>query len=347
MTALPLTYTCEADDCPGYPDPPGHKGHPCGVRIPVEALGSLRRGAAVLSTYAVLDLSPGTSKTGNPYMKLELGDATGRVPAMWFDCSEAPFLVGDIASFTGTRDEWNGRAQLKIDTAWKVDVQDPREFMPCSRFSSTKMLARLRDVARNLRPDVGAVLEHVLDQVDDRLLSAPAAERNHHAFLGGLLEHTLSLVSVAGHAYDHYQKAHHCLLDHDIVIAGLILHDIGKVFDAELVGLAWEKTTPGRLVGHMGAAVRLLPRPEDGHAPELLDHLAHIILSHHGTWEWGSPVVPRTPEAVLVHSLDRMDAMMQMVAEGLQGVEPGSWSDYSRPMRTELYRPKRTEQHHG
>jgi 3'-5' exoribonuclease len=184
------------------------------------------------------------------------------------------------------------------------------------------------------------------DALAARFKQAPAATSNHHNYLGGLLEHVLSMARMACMLCDHYARYYPGLIDRDLVIAGCILHDLGKSEE-----LSWERgfeyTTQGQLIGHIPrgielieeAAARMSPAPPDG----LLLQLKHLVLSHHGKLEYGSPVRPRTPEAILLHELDMIDSRMSMcfavarAAPPVSAERPERWTEHHRALETRLY----------
>ncbi|NIA05387.1 MAG: HD domain-containing protein, partial [Proteobacteria bacterium] len=162
----------------------------------------------------------------------------------------------------------------------------------------------------------------------EQFVTAPAAKRMHHAYLGGLIEHTLSVTGLAAKIADHYPE-----LDRDLLLTGALLHDIGKIREFSYKTVPFEYTSPGRLIGHLvigSEMVRQEAAAVPNLAPERLDQLIHLILSHHGQHEFGSPCLPMTMEAILLHHLDNMDAKMNYIGRLSEQVEEDEyqWSDY-------------------
>ena len=165
---------------------------------------------------------------------------------------------------------------------------------------------------------------------------APAAKSMHHAFLGGLLEHTLSVLAMAEKACAHYQE-----LNRDLVVAGVLLHDVGKT--AELTyQRSFGYSDAGNLIGHIsmetewitGTAAAIPDFPE-----ELRLQILHLVLSHHGKLEYGSPVLPKTPEALLLHYLDDLDGKLEAMFRGIrEDSSPGNWTPFSRSMERMVYK---------
>jgi 3'-5' exoribonuclease len=167
---------------------------------------------------------------------------------------------------------------------------------------------------------------------------APAAKSMHHAYLGGLLEHTLSVLGMAERACGHYQG-----MNRDLVVAGVLLHDVGKT--AELsYQRSFGYTDAGNLLGHIVLETEWISRAVGkipGFPEELRMQILHIVLSHHGRLEFGSPVLPKTPEALLVHYLDDLDGKLEVMFRAVQDeTVSGSWSAYSRALDRMIYRTR-------
>jgi 3'-5' exoribonuclease len=163
---------------------------------------------------------------------------------------------------------------------------------------------------------------------------APAAKSLHHAYAGGLLEHTLSVARLCLRIADHYPE-----LDRQALFAGAVCHDLGKLRELSS-GPAVDYTTPGRLIGHIGLFTDMLGGfvRQAGLEEKFAQHLEHMILSHHGFHEFGAPRLPATAEALALHSADMLDAKLKQVEDALAGVEESGWSDYYAPMERFLYR---------
>jgi 3'-5' exoribonuclease len=190
----------------------------------------------------------------------------------------------------------------------------------------------------------------LLTEHHDTLLILPAATRNHHAFRGGFLEHVLSVTRTAVHLADKYRHDYPQLdppLSKCLVVAGAILHDVGKLRELAPGPAGANYTPAGRLVGHILLGrdlVREAAREIDGFDPEILLRLEHIIVSHQNLPEWGSPVAPHTPEALLVHYADDVDAKFQMMAAALaeKPLEGDPFTSRNNPLRRAIYRGDET-----
>jgi len=222
------------------------------------------------------------------------------------------------------------------------EVGDFSRFFPTSKRPAEEMLRELDAVVAGVGdPWIRRLLE-VLFQENPLLRAAfaqaPAAKSMHHVFLGGLLEHTLSVAGMADRACAHYPE-----MNRDLVLAGVLLHDVGKT--AELTyQRSFGYSDAGNLIGHISMeaewisrAVALIPDfPE-----ELRLLILHIVLSHHGKQEFGSPVVPKTPEALLVHYLDDLDGKLEAMFKAIrEDAGSGNWTPFSRSLERMLYKPR-------
>jgi 3'-5' exoribonuclease len=255
-------------------------------------------------------------RTGDPYLALVLMDKTGEVDAkMWDNVQEVADTFGkdDFVRVRGEVSLYNNRMQFTIHRLQRVDDRevDLADFLPASQRDPLEMDAELRAVTGSIRnPYLRGLLEAILadDTVAQAYRRAPAAKGIHHAFLGGLLEHVLSLCRLAD-----FMALHYPWIDRDLLLTGVVLHDIGKIRE-----LGYQRsfgyTTEGQLLGHMQIALRLvgdkLPQVP-GFPAKLRDLVEHMILSHHGQLEFGSPKVPLFPEALLLHHLDNLDSKME------------------------------------
>jgi 3'-5' exoribonuclease len=275
-------------------------------------------------------------KTGDPYLSLLLGDRTGELDAkMWDNVAEVleAFNRDDFVKVKGLLQIYQNRPQLtvhKLATVQDTEV-DFGDFFPSSERSSNEMFAELLAIVAgiqnvHLRGLVDAFMQ---DEQFVRLFkTAPAAKSVHHAFLGGLLEHVLSLCHLSRMTASHYKY-----VDADLVLTGAILHDIGKI--AELTyDRSFGYSTEGQLLGHIIIGLRMIGEKMaqvPDFPPRLRMLLEHLIVSHHGELEFGSPKTPLFPEAMLLHHLDNLDSKMEcmrnMVAR--DRLATGDWTSYS------------------
>ena len=268
---------------------------------------------------------------GKKFLDVSLVDRTGAVPAKWWDYSGEPPAVGTVVRVRGLGNEYNGHLQLRIDSlapAKPEDGKSPSDFIPAAPETPESMLAEVRATAGALRDDsLRAIVGKLLDWACEggRLLSAPAAKTMHHATLGGLLHHTVTMLRAAKALAEVYR-----FLDKDLLFAGVIAHDLGKLdeMNTSSIGLVDGYTVDGRLVGHIVRGVVSVERAaaETGADREKALLLQHMVLSHHGDAEFGSPVPPKIPEAEVLSFVDRLDAKLYQMVAALKGVKPGEFS---------------------
>lgn len=280
----------------------------------------------VTSYFALSSLSVRERKMGGQYLALTLSDKTGDLPArMWDEFAEVltQCSEGCYVKVQGQISRYDGRFQItlqKMRNAAESEI-DPADYLPATRFDIDAMWTELRNYVAEFKNDdlkrlVFAFLDD--DAIATAYRSAPAAKRLHHAWLGGLLEHVVTLVRVCRATAPFYPE-----VDPDLLVTGAILHDIGKIRE-----LQWKNsfgyTTEGQLIGHISIAQRMLTEKVSAIAPfpERLRLLVeHMILSHHGKYEFGSPKLPMTPEALLLNMLDDLEAKMQALRNEFAAAE--------------------------
>jgi 3'-5' exoribonuclease len=279
-------------------------------QIPVT---TLEEGMYCDSVYFVRRRQIATARTGRTYINLILSDKTGEVTARVFNNVETytnAFFEGDFIYVQARVQIYEGKMQLLVDTLERVppaDV-DPSDFLPSMRHDADVLIGHLRGILETIANEkIRALCLCALDdaEIGPLIKRAPAARTMHHPYIGGLLEHTLSVIMLLDAVCAHYRN-----VDRDIALAGGLFHDIGKVKELEY-DRAIVYSDHGRLIPHLVIGVQIVDRlcasigdfPEDAKR-----HIQHIILSHHGTREFGSPVLPSTVEATIVNHVDDMDA---------------------------------------
>lgn len=333
---------------------PGRQGA-AAVAQPHIDLRDLRPQVYLDGVYTLVNPQVGVTRQHKSYFKALIRDATGEVPVrMWtFD----PENLGEVARtgfvwVSGQAQEYGGHVQVIAETLRpvQVDARDLSRLLPTTTGNIEQMFAEVARLLRSMHhPAMLALAEQYLS--NEALMRgfkhAPAAVSVHHAWIGGLLEHTLQLMRMAELVLPNYRT-----LNRDLVIMGLFLHDLGKTVELE-----WERgfnyTTDGNLIGHTVRGAIWLQTfaaaagRDSGHrlAPEALRVLQHIIISHHGSLEFGAAKVPSTPEAVFVAMLDNLDARTAIaIAAADRGRgdshEPGhEFTDKIWALDTRIYRP--------
>ncbi|MBE0582388.1 MAG: HD domain-containing protein, partial [Desulfofustis sp.] len=252
--------------------------------------------------------------------------------------------TGAVVRVRGQVQTYNNKLQVQIKDIEAVDaaVWQPEDFVAASTRSQDDMRSELERLIGTVRtPYLRSLLKRIFDSATGPLFqTAPAAKGIHHAYLGGLLEHSLSMARVAALLAEHYRG-----INRDLLVAGALLHDIGKTEELLNTTGVIDYTDVGRLKGHLVIGCELIGRAArgvDGFPDDVLTHLQHLVLSHHGRLEFGSPVLPMTAEALLLSFIDDLDAKMNLVEQLSRKVKTDEpqWSDYQRSLeRYLLLRP--------
>lgn len=287
-----------------------------------------------------------STREGKPYLALRLGDRTGAVEARMWEVEEAEgeFARDDVVKVEATVESYRGRTQLKVKRLRRAKDSEVElaDFLPETQADVEALYAELLEVARSLgNPHLRGLLLAVLEdpEIGPRLKKAPGAKSLHHAYRGGLIEHIVSLCRLCRLAAQNYPE-----VELDLLLTGALLHDIGKVYELSYER-SFDYTTAGNLLGHIAIALELLSRKMDalaGFPAELRTLVQHLLLSHHGRLEFGSPVTPRFAEAVLLHYLDDIDSKMEAIRSSLRAAEAegreGDWTDWNRSLDRPLLR---------
>jgi 3'-5' exoribonuclease len=287
-------------------------------------------------------------KTGELYLSLLLGDRTGELDAkMWDNVAEVmdAFDRDDFVKVKGMTQVFHNRPQLTIHKVRRMDDSEIEfaDYFPSSRRDPGEMWDELRATVAGLsNPHLKALLDAMLDDEDIawRYRRAPAAKQIHHAFLGGLIEHVLSLCALARMTAQHYPN-----IDVDLLLAGIVLHDIGKIYELNYER-GFSYSNDGQLIGHISIGLRMVAEKLRGlpdFPPQLRSLVEHMILSHHGQLEFGSPKLPMFPEALLLHYLDDLDSKMEcmrFLAENDRQIE-GCFTTYSSALERTVLKKDR------
>jgi 3'-5' exoribonuclease len=258
-----------------------------------------------------------TTKTNKPYLNLNLGDKTGQLEARIWEPGDPriakDFEKGDIVKARGTASRFDDRLQMKVDQLRKAHTSefDKMDMMPSTTYDVAALWSQLLGFVESFtEPNLKLLLATLLADpaLAQAYREAPAARQLHHAWLGGLLEHVVSLCTLADRVAPHYP-----ILHRDLLLTGVILHDIGKVRELSWE-IGFEYTVEGTLLGHIQMGTALAEQTMDSlpnFPPKLKMLVLHMILSHHGKLEFGSPKLPMIPEALVLNFLDDLDAKMQ------------------------------------
>ena len=307
-------------------------------------INEFKEGDRVSVPLLITNASKGVSNAGAPYISLSLQDRTGQIEAKIWDVKEEQLQIcqiGTVILVTGDVIEYRGATQMKILSVASIEQSrvDYTRFCLASPIPQQELVRRLNGYLKSIKnEDVSRIVNYIVDNHYDEFISYPAAVRNHHEFGSGLLYHTISMCDLAELLSSYYSN-----VDRDLLLAGVILHDIGKT--SELSGpIATKYTLEGKLVGHISIMVSEI-RAAGEHLnirSEVPLLLQHMILSHHGEKDYGSPVPPLTREAFLLHVIDDLDAKMIIIDKALDSIEEGEFSQRVMAMDGRaFYKPKK------
>ena len=309
----------------------------------------IQEGEQVRDLFLVSNKALLSSNSGRPYINLSLRDRTGQVECRVWDRAEEiakRFDRDDIVEATGSAIQYQGRIQLKVQDIRRVEGEaDLSDFLPVTRKGIDLLWQELQvRVGGIADPDLSRLLRQVFPdppatETARRFRQAPGGKTMHHDYIGGLLEHTVSVAAICRFLSGHYEG-----VDTDMLIAGALLHDIGKVGELSYEG-AFDYTDEGRLLGHlyMGAEwVAAECARIEGFPADKTMLLKHMILSHHGELAYGSPKRPKTFEAILLHFVENMDSKANAFLEAVGDLREGaSWTDYQRMFERYLFAGKK------
>ncbi len=311
-------------------------------------VNELAQGTKVDAPFALRSKEMRAARTGEAYLSLELADRTGRIPAVYFrpshEAASAP--VGCVVHVRGTVTAFRGVKRVSVDSLGPASRWDAEDLIASGVRSRSELVDEFKALVGSVKDaDLRRVLAAVFgDRVFfERFSTCPGSQSYHHAYLGGLLEHSISVAGLCRLLGEQYPQA-----DGDLLLTAALLHDIGKCRELAF-DTAIEFTDEGRLVGHVVLGMRMLhealARARVHADPERLMLLEHAILSHHGELEWGSPKRPSTLEALLLHHADNLDAKAAGFSALLAGavrVDAG-WTDAGNLFRRPLWAPRAAE----
>lgn len=310
-------------------------------------VSSLQDSQTVTTYFLVCEKEIRATREGKTYLRVELGDATGRVEArVWdgFDRMAASFERDDFVKVQARVETYRGRPQLIIEKIRRAEENevDPADFFPQTKENVEELYEQLLQMVASVgNPCVRRLLESVVcdPEIAPRLKRAPAAKVMHHAYGGGLLEHVLSLCNLCRVVAGHYPE-----VDLDLLLSGAVLHDVGKLRE-----LSYERsfgyTDEGQLLGHIMVGYELISKKMDaieGFPQELKILIQHMLISHHGQYEFGSPKLPMFREALLLHYLDDLDSKMAALRAALESEQgEGNWTAFNGALARRILRADR------
>lgn len=300
---------------------------------PQKTIAEFKAGEKAEGYFLIKSFEIKKTAAGKQYIDLNIVDKTGEINAKIWDYSketETVVLENSIVKIRGEILEWSGSKQLKINKIrgkLPQEVIEISELIPSAPVETSEMMNTVREYAKKINDiQIKLLVENILDKYNNKLIYYPAAKKNHHSYLGGLLYHTMRMLQSGDKLGQVYT-----ILNMDYVYAGVILHDICKILemDSDKYGVVSDYTMEGKLLGHIIQGIKEIELEGEkiGLDREKSVVLQHMVLSHHYEPEFGSPKKPMTAEAELLHFLDIIDARMFDFEHALEGTEPGGFTD--------------------
>jgi 3'-5' exoribonuclease len=305
----------------------------------------LKEGDRLDDLFLVKSVRISETKAGKNYLILTVMDRSGELSGPVWDNVEVYqrlCVPGAFIQLKGAVQSFRDKLQLKVETVHEIDREtvDMADFVVAVVGDQQEMAEEIQRLVRSVKnPFLKKLLNHFFKagEIWERFQTAPAAKGIHHAYVGGLMEHCLSMARIAELMADHYEG-----VDRSLLVTGALLHDIGKVEELVMNMGIVDYTDRGRLKGHLviGSEMVAAAAARIGDFPlELLEQVQHLILSHHGRQEFGSPTVPMTVEALLLSFIDDLDAKMNVLSQLRRKMDDGrmQWTDYQRSLERYLF----------
>ena len=286
------------------------------------------------------NVSKGVNATGSPYLNVELRDSSGLIPAKKWELDAKDndlFVIGNIVEVTVEVIKYRDALQLKILSAreLKLEEVDVTKFMKAPPIPKEELIKRFDKLVSSVKnSDCKAILDYFIKKYGERFYEAPAAASVHHEFSSGLLMHSVSLGEICDYLAKYYDD-----VNRDLLVTGALIHDMGKLIELEGPAV-FHYTLEGKLLGHISIMSQELAKAKEelkieSEIPTLLEHM---VLSHHGQQEFGSPVLPLTREALILSIVDSLDSKMLILDKAYEGVNPGEFTQKIYPLINILFK---------
>ena len=287
-------------------------------------------------------VSKGVNANGGSYFSVDLRDASGQITAKKWDATlqdEEIFVAGNVISIIGETNKYRDALQLKILSAEIVPLEeiDVDRFVKAPPVSKEELMSKFNNYVSSIKnEDCQKLLKYMIKKFDDKIYSYPAAVSIHHEYSSGLLMHSITMADIATYLCKIYDA------NYDLLITGCLLHDLGKIIELE-GPIVYKYSLEGKLLGHISIMTAEIRKAAEelkitSEIPLLLEHM---VLSHHGQPDFGSPVMPMTKEALLLSLIDNLDSKMVVVNKAIADVEPGNFSNKVFPLDNRaFYKPK-------
>ena len=308
-----------------------------------QTISSFVEGEKIQTSLLITQMNRGITNSGAPYLSFVLQDQSGSIDAKLWDAKDellSGVEAGKVVLVSAEVLKYRNALQLRIYNLTKLEDNqfDPSDYVMATDLSLEFMQKRIHETLLSMQDVVYRdVCTSIIEDLQEKLYSYPAAAKNHHDFVGGLATHMISMLDL-GEAFCTLYP----MLNRDLLLAGILLHDLGKI--DELSGpILTEYTVEGKLVGHisiMQSKVAEKAKALGYQDSEQVTLMRHMILSHHGEYEFGSPVLPMVMEAEMLTFIDNVDARMNMFAKALESVKPGEWTPRIFPLENRsFYKP--------
>lgn len=314
-----------------------------GRNIMVKMISDFLDGDRISGQFLVGNAAKCLNNAGAAYMNLELRDSSGNINAKKWEATdndENMCVIGNVLYIEGDVLKYKDSLQIKITAMKPVDIEDidVAKFIKNPPVPKEELVKRFNAHVESIQnEDCRKILDYLIKRLSPRLFDYPAAVSVHHDYASGLLMHTVSMADLGVYLANFYPD-----VDKDILLTGILLHDMGKTIEFE-GPIIYKYSVIGKLLGHITIMVSEIRRAAEGlkitsEVPLLLEHM---VLSHHGYPEFGSAVLPMTREALLLSMIDNLDSKMVIVQKALEGVKPGEFSQKVFPLDNRMiYKPK-------
>jgi 3'-5' exoribonuclease len=313
-------------------------------------INKIEAGQTINDVYMVREPILRSTTRGDLYIAMYLSDRTGQLNGRMWQATEAVYKAlpkPGLIHIDGRSELYQNNLQIVVNNVGVVDADKValEDFLARTKNDTKQMFDEVKSIVAQIKTTQLKTLtgEFLADgELMEKFCSAPGGTSLHHNYLGGLLEHTLNMMRVAAAILPLYPK-----IQADLVLTGIFLHDIGKTEELSY-DMAFSYTDSGQLIGHVVKSLLMINRKADALADRgtpvdrhILDALGHIILAHHGEYEFGSPKLPATPEAFMVYYIDDLDAKMNQVTAAIENeVSDSNWTGWQNSLQTRLYRKR-------
>ena len=310
----------------------------------VKMISEFSDGDRINGQFLISNSAKCLNNAGAAYMNLELKDSSGTINAKKWEASledETNLVIGSVIYLEGDVLKYKDSLQMKLLSYSVVDPKDVdvAKFVKAPPVPKEELIKRFNQYVEGIKnEDCRKILDYLIKRLSPKLFDYPAAVSVHHDYASGLLMHTVSMADIGSYLADYYGD-----IDKDMLITGILLHDMGKTIEFE-GPVIYKYSLEGKLLGHISLMVSEIRRAAEGlkitgEVPLLLEHM---VLSHHGSNEFGSPILPLTKEALLLSLIDNLDSKMVFTAKALEGVNPGEFTNKLFPLDNRMmYKPKR------